>query len=157
MLQPNEIYGSVLEISAKDLADKGIKAVLIDLDNTLVAYRSYQDPPDSIRNWLASLEQNGLRPFLVTNALPKRANFWKEKFGIDGFGLAAKPWLGFALAIRRLRLKGNQTAVVGDQLFTDILGGNLVGSHTILVKPISPKELGYTRVIRKLERWVIKR
>jgi len=45
--------------------------------------------------------------------------------------------------------------VVGDQLFTDVLGGNLAGLHTVLVPPLSRRELGYTRLVRRLERWVL--
>lgn len=156
MLKPRAQLHSVTEITPEWLRKRGLRAVLLDLDNTLVPYKTYGEVPAEVREWLETLKQAGIPVMLVSNATPRRVRYWCEKLGVPGFGPAGKPWFGFRKAQRRLSLPAHQVAVVGDQLFTDVLGGNLVGMYTVLVPPLAPKELGYTRLVRKLERWVLK-
>jgi hypothetical protein len=134
-----------------------LSALLLDLDNTLVPYGDHGEPPPALQEWLKQLRGAGLSAYLVSNAKPSRVHYWSERLGLPGLGLAAKPWLGFRRALRRWKLQPAQVAVIGDQLFTDVLGGNLVGAHTVLVSPLSKQELGYTRLVRRLERWVLGR
>lgn len=157
MLRPKAQLESVLQLSPEWFKSRGLKAVLLDLDNTLVPYGDRGEPPTPLLEWLSQLKGAGLQAFLVSNAKRSRVRYWSECLGLPGLGLAAKPWLGFRRALRRWNLKPAQVAVVGDQLFTDILGGNLIGAHTVLVAPISKRELGYTRLVRRLERWVLDR
>ncbi len=132
-----------------------MKAVLLDLDNTLVPYKTYGEPPEGVVEWLQTLKQAGFQVMLVSNGSRRRVRYWGEKLEVPGFGPAGKPWLGFRKALRRLALTPCEVAVVGDQLFTDVLGGNLIGAYTVLVPPLSKREMGYTRLVRRLERWVL--
>jgi len=145
----------VTAITPQWLRERGLKAVLLDLDNTLVPYKTYGEAPEEIREWLQMLKETGVEVMLVSNGSQRRVRYWREKLGIPGFGPAGKPWFGFRKALRRLALTPREVAVVGDQLFTDVLGGNLIGAYTVLVPPISKKEMGYTRLVRRLERWVL--
>ncbi|WP_027876207.1 YqeG family HAD IIIA-type phosphatase [Meiothermus cerbereus] len=155
MLKPGAQLNSVTQITPAWLQERGLKAVLLDLDNTLVPYKTYGEAPEGLLTWLQSLKNAGIPVMLVSNASPWRVRYWCEKLGIPGFGPAGKPWFGFRKALRRLGLPPRQVVVVGDQLFADVLGGNLAGMYTVLVPPLSQNELGYTRLVRKLERWVL--
>ncbi|MDX2006155.1 MAG: YqeG family HAD IIIA-type phosphatase [Meiothermus sp.] len=155
MLRPAAQFERFDHIDPAWLLERGIRAVLLDLDNTLVPYRAYGECPPELRAWLDSLHAAGIQTMLVSNGSRRRVRYWRELLGIPGFGPAGKPWFGFNKALRRLRLNASEVAMVGDQLFTDVLGGNLVGALTILVQPISKKELGYTRLIRRLERLIL--
>jgi len=129
---------------------------LLDLDNTLVLYKTYGEAPKGLVEWLQILKEAGVQVMLVSNGSRRRVRYWREKLGVPGFGLAGKPWFGFRKALRRLALAPREVAGVGDQLFTDVLGGNLIGAYTVLVPPLSKREMGYTRLVRRLEGWVLR-
>ncbi|MBO1437605.1 YqeG family HAD IIIA-type phosphatase [Meiothermus sp. CFH 77666] len=155
MLKPKARLKSVTDITPEWLGVRGLKAVLLDLDNTLVPYKTYGEAPQALLEWLQTLNEAGIQVMLVSNGSRGRVRYWCEKLGVPGFGPAGKPWFGFRKALKRLALSPREVAVVGDQLFTDVLGGNLIGAYTVLVPPLSKKEMGYTRLVRKLERWVL--
>lgn len=155
MLRPKAQFEHYHQITPAWLKERGLEALLLDLDNTLVPYRNYGDCSPELRQWLDDLHSAGIQTMLVSNGSRRRVRYWREQLGIPGFGPAGKPWFGFNRALRRLQLEPKRVAVVGDQLFTDVLGGNLVGAFTIMVQPISKKELGYTRLIRRLEQLVL--
>ncbi|WP_119342448.1 YqeG family HAD IIIA-type phosphatase [Meiothermus hypogaeus] len=155
MLRPRARLKSVMDITPAWLRERGLRAVLFDLDNTLVPYKTYGEAPQGLLEWLEALKEAGIQVMLVSNGSRRRVRYWCEKLGVPGFGPAGKPWFGFRKALRRLALAPREVAVVGDQLFTDVLGGNLIGAYTVLVPPLSKREMGYTRLVRKLERWVL--
>lgn len=144
-----------MEISPQWLRERGLRGLLLDLDNTLVPYKTYGEPSGQLLQWIDGLKKAGIGILLVSNAMPKRTRYWTQKLGVEGHGPAGKPWLGFRQGMRKLGLKPWEIAVVGDQVFTDILGGNLIGAYTVLVPPLSQKEMGYTRLVRRLERLVL--
>ncbi|MCS7058918.1 MAG: YqeG family HAD IIIA-type phosphatase [Meiothermus sp.] len=156
MLRPKAFLPAVTAVTPQWLSERGLKAVLLDLDNTLVPYEAYGEAPRHLLDWLEGLRRGGVGVFLVSNGRPRRVRYWSERLGVPGFGPAGKPWFGFRKALRQLGLAAHEVAVVGDQLFTDVLGGNLVGAYTVLVPPLSSREMGYTRLVRKLERWVLR-
>ncbi len=153
VIKPKERLASVLELTPEWLRSRELSGVIADLDNTLLPYGEEGAPPTQVLQWLESLRGEGIPVYLVTNAGPLRTNRWAAKLDIPAVGMAAKP-LPFAYhrAIRGMGLMPGRVAVVGDQLFTDILGGNWVGAYTVLVSPISDSELLYTRIVRRLER-----
>ncbi|MCX7783928.1 MAG: YqeG family HAD IIIA-type phosphatase [Meiothermus sp.] len=155
MFKPRARLKSVMLITPEWLRERGLRAVLLDLDNTLVPYKTYGEAPQGLLEWLQTLKDAGIQVMLVSNGSRGRVRYWREKLEVPGFGPAGKPWFGFRKALRRLALSPREVAVVGDQLFTDVLGGNLIGAYTVLVPPLSKREMGYTRLVRKLERWVL--
>ena len=157
MLKPRARLKSVTAITPESLRERRLKAILLDLDNTLVPYKTYGEAPQGLMEWLQTLKEAGIQIMLVSNGSRGRVRYWSEKLEIPGFGPAGKPWFGFRKALRRLALSPREVAVVGDQLFTDVLGGNLIGAYTVLVPPLSKREMGYTRLVRKLERWVLQK
>lgn len=157
--EPNDVIDHVRCITPGFLARRGLRGLLVDLDNTLVPYGSYepQGAAEMIQ-WAADLRAGGIQLYLLSNATARRAAFWVQQLGFQGVGMAGKPNpRQFRRATRHLDLPPHQVAMVGDQLFTDVLGGNLSGMHTILVRPLAGNALPHTRLARRLERLVLRR
>ena len=134
---PRGLYSSVTDISPRLLAARGIRLVLADLDNTLVAYR-VTEPPAELIAWKAALEAAGIRLFLLSNSRkPGRAQNFAEKLGIPYQGHSGKPRrAGYLRAMERMGARPEETVMVGDQIFTDTLGANNAGVIPLLVQPI---------------------
>ncbi|WP_216324606.1 YqeG family HAD IIIA-type phosphatase [Deinococcus aestuarii] len=157
LLRPRDVIDHIRDIDPDFLAERGLRGLLLDLDNTLIPYGSYEERADVMR-WAADLRRAETRLYLLSNATGKRARFWLDKLGFEGVGMAGKPNpRAFHRALDSLGLPARQVGMVGDQLFTDVLGGNLAGMHTILVHPLTVNALPHTRATRKLERAVLKR
>ncbi|MVN88165.1 YqeG family HAD IIIA-type phosphatase [Deinococcus sp. HMF7620] len=159
LLRPRDVIGHVTHITPEFLAERQLHGLLLDLDNTLVPYGSYASGEAAeVLAWARDLKLSGIGLYLLSNATGRRAAFWLDHLGFQGVGLAGKPNpRAYRHALRGLGLPPTQVGMVGDQLFTDVLGGNLCGMHTILVQPLAVNALPHTRVARKLERAVLKR
>ncbi len=151
---PSRSVAAVTDIDAATLAASGIRGVIVDLDNTIVAW-NVPAPDAAVAEWIGRLRAAGVRACIVSNNLAGRPRTIAAALGIPIVVGAIKPtpW-----ALRRaMALMGTTpatTALVGDQLFTDILGGNLLGLHTILVTPLSRNEFFTTKIVRALERTI---
>lgn len=157
LLKPADIIDHVSQITPEFLARRGLRGLVLDLDNTLIPYKSYADASEIVQ-WAQELRGAGLKLYLLSNATAKRAAFWLPKLGFPGVGMAGKPNpRAFKQAAAELGLPVWQVGMAGDQLFTDVLGGNLAGLHTILVHPLIDNALPHTKITRKLERRVLKR
>jgi len=157
LLRPRDVLGQIHDITPEFLAERGLHGLLLDLDNTLIPYGSYEERAD-VMTWAADLRRGGVGLYLLSNATGKRARFWIDKLGFEGVGLAGKPNpRAFRQGLRQLGLPAYQVGMVGDQVFTDVLGGNLAGMHTILVHPLAGNALPHTRMARRLERAVLRR
>lgn len=134
---PRGVYPSVTDISPQALAEKGVRLVLADLDNTLAAYK-VTEPPAQVRAWKEALEASGVQLFLLSNSRkPGRAQKFAEKLGIPYQGRSGKPKrAGYLRAMERMGAGPEQTVMVGDQIFTDTLGANNAGVTPLLVEPI---------------------
>lgn len=159
LLRPDDVIDDILHITPEFLARRGLRGLLLDLDNTLVPYGSYEEAAAAgMFRWARELRDSGTGLYLLSNATGRRAAFWLERLGFSGVGLAGKPHpRAYRHALTELGLPAHQAGMVGDQLFTDVLGGNLSGMHTILVRPIISNALPHTRVARQLERLVLRR
>ena len=134
---PRGVFPAVTDISPQKLAEKGIRLVLADLDNTLVPYK-VTEPPAGVVAWKEALEAHGIRLFLLSNSRkPGRAQTFAEKLGIPYQGHSGKPKkAGYLKAMERMGVNFAQTVMVGDQIFTDTLGANNAGVTPLLVEPI---------------------
>ena len=134
---PRGVYPSVTDIDPKALAQKGIRLVLADLDNTLVPYK-VTEPPAAVVAWKQALEERGIQLFLLSNSRkPGRAQRFAEKLGIPYQGHSGKPKkAGYLRAMERMGCTPRETVMVGDQIFTDTLGANHAGVTPLLVEPI---------------------
>lgn len=136
-LIPDFLFESIYAIDPARLRARGVTLLLADLDNTLVPY-GVQTPPEEVRAWKGRLEGAGIRLFILSNSRrPGRAARFAEALGAPYEGHAGKPkGGGFRRAMARCGVEPAQTAIVGDQIFTDVWGGNRAGVLTLMVKPI---------------------
>lgn len=156
ILLPDLVLEDVFALNLEKLKKQGIAGILIDIDNTLVHWEQSQMEQEFI-DWIKNAEQE-FKLCLVSNSLGRRAQSFADLLGIPAVGRAWKPMnRAFLRGIALLQLEPWQTAVIGDQLFTDVLGGNRLGLYTILINPLSSKELITTKLMRRLERWVMRR
>ena len=131
------------------------KAMLIDADNTS-SYDLTTDPLPGTEDWVRSMKEAGLKVLLLSNAKAERAKVLADHYGIPVIGMAAKPApFGYFRAVLTLRTSPKKMLMLGDQLFTDILGANLAGCKSIWVEPYEEdKREGFFLLKRKLERLV---
>ena len=118
------VGGSIFDIDPTALARRGIRLLLADLDNTLVPY-GVPEPTEQVRAWAAALAAQGVTLFVLSNNRhPERPERFSNALGVPFIGHAGKPKPGsFFRAMERMGCTPEQTAIVGDQIFTDILGG----------------------------------
>ena len=128
---------SIYDIDPAALARRGIRLLLADLDNTLVPY-GVPEPTEQVREWTAALERHGVTLFVLSNNRhPERPGRFSRALGVPFIGHAGKPKPGsFYKAMEQVGCTVEETAIVGDQVFTDILGGRNAGVFTLLVEPI---------------------
>jgi HAD superfamily phosphatase (TIGR01668 family) len=158
---PDEVVSSVTDIDPTTLVQQGIRAVLLDLDNTLVPWQR-MDVPEVIRHWVEAMKQTGLRLCLVSNTRRRRRlEVISKELGIAYVPKAFKPRrYGLRQALEQLGTAPQQAVMIGDQIFTDVWGGNRMGMRTILVLPMARREFIGTKVSRLLERillWTYRR
>lgn len=156
ILQPAEYLQSIFEIDLARLKQMGKRAIILDLDNTLVRWND-PEPTPGLLTWLDEVRAKGFTPCIVSNNSGPRVSEFAAKVGIPFIPKATKPRRkGFFEAMERLGVSPAETVVVGDQIFTDVLGGNRSGAYTILVVPIDPREFIGTRIVRQVERRVLR-
>jgi len=155
---PKIYVSSVTDIQIEWLKELGIKGVLFDLDNTIIRRDSYQFPPE-VSKYIDELRRYGFKMGIISNNRRKRVGAIAGLLNIPSVHRAIKPWVKpFRRALKMLGTSAEETALVGDQIFTDILGGNLAGLHTILVVPMQGKDFWGSRLIsRPLEKLILTR
>lgn len=144
--------GGVTDIRVEELQEAGIDTVLLDLDNTLVGWQR-RDVSHAVRKWVEELRAAGMKLCLVSNTrFGKRLRALSEDLGIPFVRRAWKPRKrGFLQAMQDMGAEPSKTVMIGDQMFTDVLGGNRLGLHTIMVKPMARREFLGTRISRLVE------
>ncbi|MGE5582808.1 MAG: YqeG family HAD IIIA-type phosphatase [Bacillota bacterium] len=156
-LCPKVQADSVLELDLTELQKIGIRGIIFDLDNTLVEWKQ-ENLSQEVIELISRFKKAGFKMCILSNALEYRVESVARMLGIPYVSRAVKPRKSpFKKALEILGTGPEETAVVGDQLFTDILGGNRMELYTIWTPPLSPTEFLSTRAVRKLERLVIKR
>ncbi len=158
ILYPKMYVSSILEIQPALLKELGLKAILFDLDNTIVRRDAERFSP-AVAKWLTELREWDFKLAIVSNNSRKRVDTIAGLMDLPSVPRAVKPWVApFRRAMKLTGTSPRETALVGDQIFTDILGGNLSGLYTILVVPMKGKEFWGTRLIsRPLEKIVLAR
>jgi HAD superfamily phosphatase (TIGR01668 family) len=154
---PHLRVARVTDLGSSRLRAVGVEGLLLDLDNTLKDHGAREVPPD-VAAWSEGLLAEGFRLCLLSNGRPGRVGSFARGLGVPFVARAFKPSpAGCRAGLRVLGLRPARAAVVGDQLFADVLAGRLAGLFTILVPPTSPEEPWFTRLKRPLERRVLDR
>ena len=133
----------------------GKHGLIVDLDNTLMGFRQTELCEDHLA-WCERAHERGFKMVMVSNNFTERVTGIARQLRIPCIPNALKPLpFGVMRAVRMLELPRERIAVVGDQLFTDVLSGKLCGLYTILTEPIESKDFPITKVFRFFERLML--
>ncbi|MBQ7756297.1 MAG: YqeG family HAD IIIA-type phosphatase [Oscillospiraceae bacterium] len=139
LFRPTYVFDKVKDIEPEFLKVRGIKALLLDLDSTLTTHNNPTPPQDSL-DWIKKMKDAGIIMMIVSNNRAERVIPFAEKLDLPFTDRGLKPLpRGYIQAVKKLGLKKNQVAAVGDQIFTDVLGANLMGIRSFFVFPIEPE------------------
>ena len=157
MIYPKLYLNKVEDITVEILSENKIKALILDVDNTLIDIN--KNLSKEIIDWAMNLRGHGFRLYILSNTNHKeKVEGVAKKLGIPYENFAKKPFKsGFLRVKEKLQLESKQIAVVGDQIFTDVIGGNRCDMYTILVDPISEKDYWYTAWKRPIENAIKKK
>lgn len=156
-LRPDLAVARLADVPLATLGAWGIRGIIIDLDNTLVGYDEGTLAPE-VQAWVEAALERRFRLVLLSNNFEERVAAIGSHIGVPTVANALKPLpSGFVRALRLLQTKRRETVVIGDQLFTDVLGAKLVGLRTVLTEPLADRDFPATRLLRMLERIVLRR
>ena len=154
---PTQLFADVTHITPEYLRSQGVCALALDVDNTLTGHGS-QEVPAQVEQWLETMRKAGIAMAIASNNFEKRVAPFAGRLGLEHVSFCCKPapW-GLARVRRKLGVERRQLALVGDQVFTDVLGANLYGIRTFLVRPMYRDIKPLIRVRRVLEQPVLQR
>lgn len=150
-IYPKTYLNKVQDITIQFLIENKIKALILDVDNTLIDY--YKNLSDDVIEWAHSLQGQGIKMYILSNTnkkekVEKVANSLEIPYKL----FARKPSKrGFMKIQKEIKIEPENIGVVGDQIFTDVIGGNRCNMFTILVDPVTPKDYWYTAWKRPIE------
>ncbi len=156
LLKPNIKLEKITDITPEILKKYGLNSLILDVDNTLSTHHG-DVLTDGLEDWLKLMQERGIKLMVLSNSKEARVKPFAEKIGLPYISLGLKPLpFGYFRALKALKSKRRETAIVGDQIFTDVLGGNAVGVKTLLLTPILPESTAGFRFKRSLERVIFK-
>lgn len=156
LLKPKIKLQKITDITLELLEQKGINSLLLDVDNTMSTHHGTV-LTDGLLEWIEKMQKGNIKLCVLSNSKEQRVAPFAARIGLDYISLALKPLpFGYLRGVKRLSSKRKSTAIVGDQIFTDILGGNAVGVKTIILTPIKLEDGWSFKLRRRLEKIVFK-
>lgn len=153
---PSDYFKEFQGITPQYLKERGIRAVIIDLDNTLVGF----DEPsasETVLKWFRTMKDNGIKVTIVSNGSRVRVSEFSDPHDIEYIFRARKPLVrSYRKAVHMMGMDSSETVMIGDQLLTDVFGANRAGLKSILVLPVKDKDGWATVVNRRIERIIMK-
>ena len=155
-LHPDLWLPDIHAITKAHLEQLGVRGLMVDLDDTLVGSDDDTVPAEALA-WVRSWAPLGFRVVILSNGKPARVARFAEAARLPAFALAGKPLQkAFRKGLAALELPPAESVMIGDQIFTDVLGAKLAGTRSILVQPVSQTGMLHTRLLRRIERSVLK-
>ena len=155
--RPDAYAATLATVDRTALWTAGIRGIVLDLDNTCCAYHR-PELAAGVAEWVRAAQSDGFAIVLLSNNFAERVAAVAAQLGVPAVPNALKPLpFGFLRAVRLLGTGRRTTVVIGDQLFTDVLGAKLLGYQAVLTEPLVPVDFPLTRVLRWLERAVFAR
>jgi HAD superfamily phosphatase (TIGR01668 family) len=156
IFKSNLILRRITEITPEMVKSLGIKALLLDVDNTLSTHHG-TILVEGLPEWLEIMKQNGIKTVVVSNSKRFRIEPFAGRINQPFVSLACKPLpFGYAKGRKMAGVKKKECAIVGDQIFTDVLGANLYGIKSILVRPVKLEDGWSFKVRRYFEKKLLK-
>ncbi len=154
---PDIYLDDIYQITPEMLTERGIKAVLLDIDNTLVTYDDPM-PTESVLKWLEDLKDAGISAAFISNNNQERVELFNSELKLFATWDSRKPsGKCYRAAMEFLGTDKTNSAVIGDQVFTDVWSAKRLGLFAILVKPIKDKTSLFFRSKRALEKPILRR
>ena len=155
LFHPTILKNRITEITREELDTMGVRALLLDVDNTLTKHHS-QELPDDVAAWLAAMKEAGVAMMLVSNSKEPRVAPFAARIGLAYTHTSCKPLpFGFHRASKALGVPLKSCLAVGDQTFTDVLGAKLAGVRVAQLIPIEVEAGWSFRLRRRLERPIL--
>lgn len=154
---PKSYFDKIVDIEVDFFIEKNIKAVLLDIDNTILDKR--HNMVQGLEKWVKTLKDNNIKICILSNTnKKKKAQNLSEKLEVPFIYFAKKPLkFGFNKAKKILKIENNKTiAVIGDQVLTDVFGANRCKMYSILVKPLKKEDIFVTKINRLIEKQILK-
>lgn len=156
-LYPQYMVKQVDEITPEHLKKWGIRGLILDIDNTLTTHDN-PVPSEGVALWLENMRGSGIKMIVLSNNTARRVEPFAKILGLPFVPNGKKPLKeGYLRCSQALGLPKDQLCMVGDQLFTDIWGGNRFGCKTILVEPIQPEPMPFFKIKRFMEKQLLKK
>ncbi len=156
LFKPKTKLDKITDITVPMLNRRGINALLLDVDNTMSTHHGTV-LTDGLTEWIEKMQSAGIRLTVLSNSKEARVKPFAQKIGLPYISLGCKPLpFGYLRGIKQMGERRKATAIVGDQIFTDVLGGNALGVHTILLTPIKLEDKPSFKLRRRLERIIFK-
>ena len=157
IFQPKLSLKNIYELTPEHLKTLKIKGIIVDFDNTLLSHKKLSFAP-ALKKWLKIFQEQEIKICIVSNSFSKSKRKIAKSLNMPIIWRAIKPkQKAFKQAMKMFKLCPKETAVIGDQVFTDILGGNRLGLYTILVAPINKHESIGMRIIRYFEKLILRK
>ncbi len=157
IFKPHIKRDRITDITLDDVKSLGVNALLLDVDNTMSTHHG-QTLTDGLMDWLALMQENGIKLIVLSNSKKRRVEPFANRIGLPFISTAAKPLpFGYFRAAKAVGEKRKNVAIVGDQMFTDMLGGWVSRVKKILLTPILPEDKWSFKVRRWLEKKLLKR
>lgn len=153
-LIPDVFFDDIYQITPEFLTSEGIKGLVLDIDNTLVTYDDAV-PTESVLKWFKGMEDAGIKmAFVSNNSKSERVDTFNKDLGYFGIAKGGKPFgKGVRRAMAHMGTTKENTAIIGDQLLTDIMAGKCAGlKRSFLVLPIKDR----TELFFRAKRWIEK-
>lgn len=155
LFYPKKIVDSIYNIDLNELYRKNIRGLIIDVDNTLVGH-GVLEANQNVIDWIENAKKVGMKICIASNNSQQRIVKFNEHLKLPAIHKASKPRRkSFIKASEIMELKIEEIAVIGDQIFTDIIGGNRMGMYTIMVKPVDKNEPYYIKLKRVIEKFLL--
>ena len=153
---PDFYYDTIYDVTPELLIERGVKGIILDIDNTLVPYE-IPEPTEEVRAWLQLMTDSGMKIAFVSNNHAPRVELFNKTLSFPAFPDSGKPLKKSCLkALAAMECTAGEVALIGDQVFTDVLAGKVAKMNTtVLVKPINDKKNLFFRFKRLLEKPVI--
>ncbi len=157
LLKPDVKLRGITDITVELLKKHDIKALLLDVDNTMSTHHG-TILTEGLMEWIRKMQDSGIKLMVLSNSKRFRIEPFATRIGLPFISLGCKPLpTGYLRGVKRLCEKRKNVAIVGDQIFTDVLGGNAVGVKTILLTPIKLEDGWSFKIRRKLEKKLYKK
>ncbi len=155
-IYPKSYFEKVTDISPEFLKENKIQGLILDVDNTLIDFD--RNLLKGIDDWYQKIRENDIKCIILSNSnKQEKIKMVADSIGIPFIYFATKPLKrGFVKAQKQLEIQNENIAVVGDQIFTDVIGANRCKMFSILVKPIAEKDIWITKVKRPIENMIIR-